>query len=367
MKLKIISVPSIKWFLILVYLFFGQLLWAQTPVNFYKQFTGLMLTKTIRIELIKAPDRNNVGFNLRGSYYGNKLDDKVISLQGSLSKTGKVFLEEGYFKEDENRLGKPVFVKTANISGMYYPNRGRIEGKWSSANGKTTYNFNLQEDYTNGSIPAEIIFNDLEYEEAQIRFHYPKFKNHPYANQLNKVIGDSLLGDMAKQMHDFLGSYQDLRSTGGMIEGFDDSNICFINHNDNQILNLEYQKSSYTGGAHGINTNKYLNFNLKNGALLKFEDIFLKGSEKQLLQILESVLRASYNIPMHQSLGDFGFTLPNDRLYITKNFYINRLGIGFYYNVYEIAPYAVGSQDLFLPYSKIKHLIKKEAGLSKYF
>ncbi len=335
--------------------------------NFYKQFTGKWQGKNIRLELIKAPDSENVGFNLRGSYYLLSLKNSPsVALKGNMTAKGNVYLEEGYYQEEKNKP-KASFIKTGNFSGVYNAKTGKLDGTWKSVNGKLTSSGNLFEDYSNGAISADIVFNDVNFEDAEIRFHYPEFKNHLWANTINRYVQDSLLGNMTTQIHQFINQYQETQELGGIADGFESSNILYIRHNDRQILTLDYSTASYTGGAHGIYGHTFTNFNLKTGKKMRLSDIFNAGFEKNLTQIVEQTLRSDYQIPPFKSLAEFGFTLPNGKFYTSRNFYITRAGIGFYYNVYEIAPYAIGSQDIFVPYSKIKHLIRKDCGLSNYF
>jgi hypothetical protein len=353
------------WLFLIVLASFESWVFAQD--NFYKQFTGKWQGKTIRLELIKAPDRDNVGFNLRGSYYLPALKNgSMVAVKGNMTAKGNVYLEEGYFQEEKNKP-KPTFIKTGNFSGIFNPKTGKLEGNWKSTNGKQTSSCNLFEDYSNGAVSAAIIFNDVNFEDAEIRFHYPEFKNHVFALKINQYVQDSLLGNTTNQIHQFMNQYQETRELGGLADGFESSNIIYITHNDNQFLTLDYSTASYTGGAHGIYGHLFKVFNLKNGKVLQLEDIFNAGFEKNLTQIIEQALRAEYQIPAFKSLAEFGFTLPNGKFYTTRNFYLNRFGIGFYYNVYEIAPYSIGSQDIFVPYAKIKQLIRKESGLVKYF
>jgi hypothetical protein len=41
----------------------------------------------------------------------------------------------------------------------------------------------------------------------------------------------------------------------------------------------------------------------------------------------------------------------------TENFYLTKEGITFYYNVYDITPYAMGPVEIHLPYPVVAHLL----------
>ena len=50
---------------------------------------------------------------------------------------------------------------------------------------------------------------------------------------------------------------------------------------------------------------------------------------------------------------------------MTDNFALTKDGLKFVYNPYEIAPYAMGQQEIVIPYSELKSLLKPNALLTK--
>ncbi len=336
---------------------------AAAQTQFYKQFKGKIGDNEIRVELIKAPSKDNPQFNLRGSYYYERIGENIQLKQGNIDNLGNIYLEEGVSKRDYD--GQNSFAKTGTFRGMYYANLGRLEGEWVSVNGQRLPFF-FQEDYSNHSIPAEIIFNDINYESAEIRFHYPRFQNHPQAQSINQYLQKNILGDMQAKMIQFINNYQETAALGGMADGFESTNIGYIRHNDHHILTIEYSSNDFQGGMHGMFQSSFYNFNLQNGNLISLDDVLVKGYETPLTQIAEKIFRSKYGMKPDQSLGEFGFTFPGNAFKLTNNYYLDRQGIGFFYNVYEIAPYAVGYQELFLPFEQIKQLVKKGGLLSPY-
>ncbi len=352
--------------LICIYLLVFNLL-SQSKKNdkenhFYKQFEGKLNDKNIRIELIKAPSKEDAENNLRGQYFFEQDNKTITFANGNVDKAGHFYIEEGFYKKIPNQ--PQTFTKTGSFSGTYFASKGKIEGFWT--NGKQTLPFEWKENYDNGSAPAEIIYNDLNYEDAMIRFHYPNFRNINTANKINKFIKDSLLGDMTKKMTLFMHLYQQEKDLGGMVEVFESSNIIYILQNDKNILGLNFATSSETGASHSIYQKRYINFNLKTGDIIKLDDIFQKNYLTTLNQLIEQDLRAKFGIKPKQSLAEFGFILKNNQLPITTNFFITREGIGFHYNVYEIAPFAVGETTLFLTYKQLKPILKSDNVLNSY-
>ena len=59
-----------------------------------------------------------------------------------------------------------------------------------------------------------------------------------------------------------------------------------------------------------------------------------------------------------ENLAESGFLV--DTISHTENFYVNNDGIGFFYNVYEIAAYATGSTELFCTFYDLKKILRPD-------
>jgi hypothetical protein len=55
----------------------------------------------------------------------------------------------------------------------------------------------------------------------------------------------------------------------------------------------------------------------------------------------------------------------NDQFFLPDNFAIVEEGITFFYNSYEIAPYAMGATELILRYDELKGIMPKNGVLEK--
>ncbi|NJL13092.1 MAG: DUF3298 domain-containing protein [Microscillaceae bacterium] len=331
---------------------------------FYKQFKGKVGEREIWATLIYAPSKDNPQFNLRGQYQDIRQGQRIQLTNGHLDALGNVYLEEGLSRRDYN--GQPTFAKTGVFYGVYYSQTGRLEGDWDSADGKRSLTFFLTEDYGNGALPAEIIFNDAHLDEAEIRFHYPRFLEKASARALNQFIQANILGNVPEKISQFMQKFQEEKSLGGMIELFESSHITYIRLNENNLLSLEYASAEFTGGPHGVYKSLFYNFNTETGQMLTLSDVLAPGYETALTKLAEQALRRNYGIKAEESLADYGFTLAEGQFKLTNNFYLKPEGIGFYYNVYEIAPFAVGPQDIFVPFAQLKELIRKNSPLMAY-
>lgn len=124
-------------------------------------------------------------------------------------------------------------------------------------------------------------------------------------------------------------------------------------YNQNDFIVLDNNSDEYTGGAHGIYNNKYVNIDRRNKKILRLSEIVASDSTK-LIPAIEKEIRAQFEMEEGAVLSDY---LLVDELYIPDNFYINDRGITFVYGLYEIASYAEGIVKVFIPYSNIMHLL----------
>jgi len=117
------------------------------------------------------------------------------------------------------------------------------------------------------------------------------------------------------------------------------------------------------GGAHGLETRNFYNFDLKTGKQISESDIFkadykAKLSELIKVRIVEESKEDSTdnNSEPILSLEDTDYW--TDSIKPNGNFYITDEGINYVFNPYEIAPDYMGQTEVTLPYDRIKDFLK---------
>lgn len=120
------------------------------------------------------------------------------------------------------------------------------------------------------------------------------------------------------------------------------------------VYRVDYNE--YTGGAHGIYMSSFLNLDLRTLAPIRLDDLFVNGYEEPLTDLLWNQLMADNKVATRQELEDMGYATTGN-LEPTENFYLDREGITFYYNVYDITPYVMGPVKITLPYQMMQHLL----------
>jgi hypothetical protein len=256
-----------------------------------------------------------------------------------------------------------------------------LSGTFESSNGSKPVSFEVTEKYPEGCVAMNVY-----YQKAIM----PLVKKHgsPFAaiqlgmllpgESANPLISDSLIHlmldkytgkqvrttqpekllDGMKQIYfeNYLATNEGIYNET-MASSFNWQSLKFMHilMNSSHILSFYIDHYAFTGGAHGLQTRQFTVVNLWTGKEVELKDIFKENSWEQLSSILSDKIHLMNHLPTTQSLKDAGFF--TDTIKPTDNFYITHEGIGFFYNQYDIAPYASGSIDVFIPFHEVKDLM----------
>ncbi len=125
---------------------------------------------------------------------------------------------------------------------------------------------------------------------------------------------------------------------------------------DDSLLSYAVEYSDYEGGAHGSYRITYTNIDLNRLVTLTEEDLFIPGYYRPLTEKIVQALMKAYDVSEPDSLLTKGFFTIED-IVPNNNFWLNREGIHYTYNQYEIAPYAMGTIDVTIPYSELEDIL----------
>lgn len=116
--------------------------------------------------------------------------------------------------------------------------------------------------------------------------------------------------------------------------------------NNHCHLSTYDDRYEYTGGAHGSTIRHSDTFNLKNGRRLSFYSFFRPdpGIRKNLINIF--IAQAQKN--PQNFFDDYKELIQKN--FKPENFYLTEQGFVFYFQQYDIAPYASGIVEFFVPY-----------------
>jgi hypothetical protein len=124
------------------------------------------------------------------------------------------------------------------------------------------------------------------------------------------------------------------------------------------LLSLSVDEEYFTGGAHGGSGRYFINIDPRTGADFTLDNFLKDGQNSALRSIGERLFRREQELADTASLQANMFEFPNDQFELTRNYGFTKEGIEFYYNSYEIAPYAMGPSQVLIPYDTLRALIK---------
>lgn len=199
------------------------------------------------------------------------------------------------------------------------------------------------QDSINRLINANILQLAFEYEDVSPQVAVDSF-THYYLNKYHEELTPYYAED--KEKGEIGGWYNYQYELNSKVVAAQDS-----------VWGYQLERITYEGGAHGSHTITYVNYHKATGRQLTLEDVFAPDYEKTLSRILLTALQDKLQMHSLDELHDNGFLTWTD-MYPSKNFLLAPEGVKFYYNAYEIAPYAAGPTELTISYETLKDLLK---------
>lgn len=115
------------------------------------------------------------------------------------------------------------------------------------------------------------------------------------------------------------------------------------------------KQEMFNGGAHPVSTTSFVNFNPVTGEEVKLSDLFLSGTLDQLTDKITSTIAANQGVRTMEDLQELGY----DNIGTPQEYLIGKDSITFFYNVYEIAPYAMGPTEVKIAYKDLEGILVK--------
>jgi hypothetical protein len=172
--------------------------------------------------------------------------------------------------------------------------------------------------------------------------------------KVEKSINKELAGTVKDFKKDILAqakkAYKESKKPDYPFQPFEAQTVYKVHLLNKKMVSLTIDMYSYTGGAHGNTVRVAFNYNLKTGKQLGYQDIFKKCADYKdvIVQHITKEIEENPDNYFENAVETVkGFT-------DEQPFYITDKGIVVYYGLYEIAPYAAGIQEFFIPFSAFK-------------
>lgn len=326
-----------------------------TGKDFYKRLEGSIGPETVEMHI----QNHNGRFN--GLYF---------SADGL---THNLWEEEGrgdtvYFAVSEPGSNWTEGIYTPDTLKLYFDGRHYLGSLIRSEGAAVAVK--LEEKYPQRSQRLDVVsfsdsaaaFSDTASPKAEMIYSFLQSPSNNWINQTVKRIMEtdsslSFQDGFKKAANDYFTGYKKesagLRndSENGMplaTLNFSEIKDCNVQYNANGLLVIDYMFYTYTGGAHGMYGNVFYCLDVDQKKILALNDV-LQADSTTMENLLEKHFRTQYNIG-NQPLTSVLF---NEKISATNNFYLNQKGIGFVYNPYDIAAYAMGPVNIFIPFSEL--------------
>jgi hypothetical protein len=122
------------------------------------------------------------------------------------------------------------------------------------------------------------------------------------------------------------------------------------------VINYRLVEDTFMGGAHPCRLTTILRFNAQTGEFISLDDVFPTTNQPALQDLLQKKLMANNGVHSLEGLHEKGL-LEMTEMFVSSNFALRADSIEFYYNEYDIAPYAYGPSTLCLGYDQVKDII----------
>jgi hypothetical protein len=204
---------------------------------------------------------------------------------------------------------------------------------------------------------------------ASYEVSYPEFSgldsavvkkiNHKIDSVVTEGYSEGLPQTFRETAPIFLQQYEDykmeMESPG---QGWSFHAVVKVEVLSDTLITLSVTRDDYTGGAHPNASRVYLNIDPANGGSVTLEDILKPGFRDALTTTGEKAFRKARELSDTASLQGNYFEFPDNRFQLNKNYGFMKDGIVFFYNSYEVAPYAAGPTEIIIPYQEIKDWLK---------
>lgn len=185
---------------------------------------------------------------------------------------------------------------------------------------------------------------------------YPRF-NHLIKEKLSGAISDYVLDAKNNESLDelithFLKSYDEFKANfPESTTPWTISTDIVVTYSCQDYISMSINTSSYTGGAHSNASVNYLNMSSQ-GEKINNLNFFITSID-QLKSLAEKKFREEQHLGATESLSEKGFNFEKDEFALPENFGFTKEGLVFFYNPYEIAPYAEGPLTVTISFTEL--------------
>jgi hypothetical protein len=125
---------------------------------------------------------------------------------------------------------------------------------------------------------------------------------------------------------------------------------------DERYLSLSFEFFTFEGGAHENRQKQFVTWDKETKTPLSLTA--LSPEAEPLLELAEAEFRKAQKLKPEDAFEANGYWFDKGQFRLSEQFAFTECGLLLYYNPYEVAAYAVGPIEIFIPFAKLKALSK---------
>lgn len=259
------------------------------------------------------------------------------------------------------RSGSAQSADSTLAEGTQDPN-GPLD--WDSIVVSTTY-FDNQVARKGSSVEVELFFRYPKNDSALLKAVSSVFFGEAYANWSPKEATERYLREVRSE---YLFGADSLGFSAKELEDMKSEMTIsnYITYHDDHIITMQKDVYNYSAGAaHGLPGTGNYTFDRKSKDVISEGDLFIDGYGPELNKILQRALIKEFGRKSAQEMESKDGIYAAD-LTSNDNFRLDDKGMTYTYNPYEIAPFAIGIIEIFIPYEEVRQLLRPQSIIFNY-
>lgn len=322
----------------------------------------------LKIEMTLVRD----GERVSGSYFYPKVG-KNIELNGTVDKDANVDLRE---KDDSGKETGIFKGKWKTAVEPYELGMANIAGKWSRPDGAKETTFELtQQPIDFSAAAARFVPKVIKEANKQSRFRidvvYPQIEGDARFDKFNKEARAMVTKNVAAFKTSETSNETD---AGSEIPAETQTSTLDSDYQirlaDDDLISIEFTESAYSGGAaHPNSYTTVLNYDVRNGKKLALADLFnaksnyVKVISDYCIKDLKQQAKKEKDSMLTDDMIQSGASARAENF---NAWTITKQGLWITFDPYQVAAYAAGPQQVLVPYSALKDLIKADGPIAAF-
>lgn len=322
----------------------------------------------LKIEMTLVRD----GERVSGSYFYPKVG-KNIELNGTVDKDANVDLRE---KDDSGKETGIFKGKWKTAVEPYELGMANIAGKWSRPDGAKETTFELtQQPIDFSAAAARFVPKVIKEANKQSRYRidvvYPQIEGDARFDKFNKEARAMVTKNVAAFKTSETSNETD---AGSEIPAETQTSTLDSDYQirlaADDLISIEFTESAYSrGAAHPNSYTTVLNYDVRNGKKLALADLFnaksnyVKVISDYCIKDLKQQAKKEKDSMLTDDMIQSGASARAENF---NAWTITKQGLWITFDPYQVAAYAAGPQQVLVPYSALKDLIKADGPIAAF-